>query len=282
MPVETAAPSRAEWMRYLINGPEHGGWQWPREVDKPKLLGFAIILASFNPDGVHLIPTLGVLAARAGITKRTAARLRDQVVDLALFEKIGDAPNGGPELVIQFPTSGEGWTALTTPLVSGDYHKEQEKEQLSEKEQLERVVMADYPPAPTIEKQSLRDDLVSANAPVGDNSTAGDTPTADDFDAVVSKPRRVNGHDLDDISHRHKCGYCRDEYQRRRQERADHWDQMSADAKRDWFARQEKPAVAVATDPPAERPEPSPEPMPKHDCNDPTTPGDPWCPCERA
>jgi hypothetical protein len=103
--VTTDRPTRDAWLRLAINDPDHGGWRWPKRA-KSRLLGFAIVLASFSRDGSNIYPTLPLLAERAGISPRQARRLRDEVIALGLFIVTGKAVHGGPRLAVSIPPWG--------------------------------------------------------------------------------------------------------------------------------------------------------------------------------
>lgn len=76
-----------------------------RSIDKCKIVGFAVILASFGKDGTNLHPSAATLARRAHMSERWAKQLRKDAVTLGLFREIrGTGPVQNLEIAI--PASG--------------------------------------------------------------------------------------------------------------------------------------------------------------------------------
>jgi hypothetical protein len=116
--VETRRVTRGEYLRYLLSGPGDNppGWIPPKGVNKMRVVGFALTLASFSPDGSDIHPTLPTLARRAGCSVKTARRDRDEVVNFGLFEVVGKTRTGGPKLAVAIPAGqGAEGTKMGTP-----------------------------------------------------------------------------------------------------------------------------------------------------------------------
>src|SRR5205809_2175871 len=91
-------PTYGTWVYHLARK-----WKAPPDIDLPKLLGFAVIMASFGTNGRDIWPSLARLAEYAHVSRSTAKRLRRQCVDLGLFRETGTTPRGIAILAIAIP-----------------------------------------------------------------------------------------------------------------------------------------------------------------------------------
>jgi hypothetical protein len=87
-------------------------WRWyyhlarkwePPDIDVPKIIGFALIMATFGKKGREIRPSSATLAKRANVHPVTARRLRRECIDLGLFRKTGIGRNGIDVLEIAIP-----------------------------------------------------------------------------------------------------------------------------------------------------------------------------------
>jgi hypothetical protein len=64
-------------------------WRAPDDVNIPRVIGFAVILASFGRDGRRIYPSASKLAETARMHRRNAQKLRTECVRLGLFRDTG-------------------------------------------------------------------------------------------------------------------------------------------------------------------------------------------------
>lgn len=94
-------------------------WAAPKGVDVPKLIGFAIILATFGTEGGNIYPSAATLAERACMTPNTAKKWRGRCVKLGLFRDTGETYHRIPILEIAMPPDAANvtvkWAAESKP-----------------------------------------------------------------------------------------------------------------------------------------------------------------------
>ena len=91
-------PTYGAWVYHLARK-----WKPPPDTNLPKILGFAVIMASFGTRGRGIWPSAATLAKCAHISERHAKRLRAQCVELGLFRETGITGSGIAILEITIP-----------------------------------------------------------------------------------------------------------------------------------------------------------------------------------
>jgi hypothetical protein len=97
--------------RTVADTPGYGAWvyhiarKWkpPPGINAPKIIGFAIIMATFGKNGQGIWPSASTLAKCAHVSERTAQRLRADCVELGLFREAGITGSGIAILEIAIP-----------------------------------------------------------------------------------------------------------------------------------------------------------------------------------
>jgi hypothetical protein len=98
------------WQDHIVNqwdGPAKAG-RAPR-TPKYRLVGFAIVLASFGTDGRDIYPSAARIAQRAGITESNAKLMRAAVIRAGLFRKTGRHRGLVAILEIDIPPEPDPW-----------------------------------------------------------------------------------------------------------------------------------------------------------------------------
>jgi hypothetical protein len=121
------------WVRYLTR-------EWRHDGDMDELIGFAIRMATFTPDGGTIYVLVPTLAQLSGLSERTAQRRRAQCIRLGMFRRTGKRrrlANGGwtEELALACPQhmrSTSDVTGCSTSDVTGRIERRQESDVTSE------------------------------------------------------------------------------------------------------------------------------------------------------
>jgi hypothetical protein len=91
-------PGYGAWVYHLARK-----WKPPPDINAPKIIGFAVIMATFGKDGRGIWPSAATLAKCAHVSERTAQRLRADCVELGLLRETGITGSGIAILEIAIP-----------------------------------------------------------------------------------------------------------------------------------------------------------------------------------
>jgi hypothetical protein len=91
-------PTYGKWVYHIARK-----WKPPPDISLPKIVGFAVIMASFGTSGRDIWPSAATLADAAHVSVATVDRLRPQCIELGLFRKRGITKSGVPIVDIAIP-----------------------------------------------------------------------------------------------------------------------------------------------------------------------------------
>jgi hypothetical protein len=89
-------------------------WQPPKGFNKTRIVGFALILASWGNDGKGIRPSAATLAKAVGMSRSTAIEMRELVVNFGLFRETGRTPEKIPILEIVMAADATAAEAVST------------------------------------------------------------------------------------------------------------------------------------------------------------------------